>query len=114
MALLDNGCQVNTVTPEFVEAHTLHKGPMSDLVKGRVSMVGLDGMLSHPLGYIIIRDQIDGVGGYNEDQTALVIPDLPKFTSRVPATLGTPMIGRVINAMKESKPNSLVTPWVNA
>ena len=50
MALLDNGCLVNAVTPEFVEAHTLKIGLMSDLVKGRVSMVSLGGMHTCPLG----------------------------------------------------------------
>ena len=62
MALLDNGCQVNTVTPEFTEAHTLDVGLMSDLVKGRMSMVGLGGTHTHHLVYIIIRIQVDGVG----------------------------------------------------
>ena len=106
MVLLDNGCQVNTVSPEFVEAHTLKVGLMSDLVKGR--------MCTHPLDYVIIGVQVDGVGGYKKDQITLVIPDLSKFTSRVPVTLGTLTIRRVINVIKESELNVLATPWVNA
>ena len=32
MALLDNGAQINTITPNFVESHSLEVGPLSDLV----------------------------------------------------------------------------------
>ena len=32
MALLDNGVQINTITPHFVEEHSLNVGPLSDLV----------------------------------------------------------------------------------
>ena len=34
MALLDNGAQINTITPNFVEIHSLEVGPLSDLVGG--------------------------------------------------------------------------------
>ena len=64
-----------------VKHHSLDVGPMSNLVKGRINMVGLGRMHTHPLCYIIIRVQVDGVEGYNEHQIALVIPNLYKFTS---------------------------------
>ena len=32
MALLDNGMQRDTITPNFVESHSLEVGPLSDLV----------------------------------------------------------------------------------
>ena len=32
MALLDNGVQINTITPSFVKNHSLEVGPISDLV----------------------------------------------------------------------------------
>ena len=114
MMLLDNGCQVNTVTPEFVEADTLSVGLVSNLVKGKMSMVGLGRICTHPLSYIIIRVQVGGVGGYKEDQIALVILDVSKFASRVPVNLGTLTIRMVINVIKESDLDALVTPWVNA
>ena len=53
-----------------------------------------------PLGYIIIQAQVDRVQGYDEDQIALVIPDLSNFTARIPVILGTPTISWVINMMK--------------
>ena len=114
MALLVNGCQVKTVTPEFLEAQSLDVRPMSNLLKGGMSMVGLGGMCTHPFGYIIIRVQVDGVDDYDEDQIALVIPDLSELTSRVPVILGTLKVRRVINVIKESDLNVLATPWVNS
>ena len=44
MVLIDNGCQVNTVSPKLVEVHCLEAGLTSDLVTGKVCMVGLGGM----------------------------------------------------------------------
>ena len=32
MALLDNGAQINTITPSFIEEDSLNVGPLSDLV----------------------------------------------------------------------------------
>ena len=114
MTLLDNGCQVNNVTPEFVEAHTLKAELMSNQVKGRMCMVGLAGTHTPPFGYVIISIQVDGVEGCDEDKTTLIILDSSKFASGVPVTLGTLMIRRVINVIKESKLDVLATPWVNA
>ena len=42
---------------------------------------------------MVIRVQVDGVQGYDEDQIALVIPDFSNFATRVPIILGTPTIG---------------------
>ena len=83
---------VNAVTPEFVEAHSLDIGLLSNLVNGTVSMNGFDGPFSQSLGYIIIRVQVEGVKSYYEDQMAFVIPDPTKLGSQVPVILGTPTI----------------------
>ena len=34
MALLNNGVQINMITPSFVEEHSLKLGPLTDLVGG--------------------------------------------------------------------------------
>ena len=60
------------------------------------------------MGYIIIRAQIEGVRGYNEDQVALVIPDSTNFGFQVPVTLVTPTINQIINVIKESKIDELL------
>ena len=71
-------------------------------------------MLTQPLGYVIAWVQVDRVQGYDEDQIALVIPDLLNFVVRVPVILGTPKISCIVNIMKEREIDALATLWVNA
>ena len=103
MALLDNGAQINTIMPSFVEECSLNVGPLSDLVGRQVTCVGLGNVLTQPLGYVIIQVQVDRVQGYDEDQIALVIPDLSNSVVQVHVILGTPMICHVINIIKERR-----------
>ena len=80
MALLDNGVQVNTITPRYVKESSLSPvGLITDLMGAKVACVGLGNAYTRPLGYVIIRVQVDGVQGYDEDQIALIIPDLSNF-----------------------------------
>ena len=66
------------------------------------------------MGYIIIQVQVDRVQGCNEDQIALVIPDLSNFVAWIPVILGTTTISHIINVMKEKEIDALTMPWVNA
>ena len=93
VALLDNGVQVNTITPRYVKEHSLPVGPITDLMGSKVTCIGLGNAYTRPLGYMIIQVQVDGVWGYDEDQIALIIPDHSNFAMRVPIILGTPTIG---------------------
>ena len=93
LALLDNGAQVNTITPRYVNEHSLQVGPITDLMHSKVTCMGLGNDYTRPLGYVVIWVQVDGVWGYDEDQIALVIPDFSNFATRVPVILGTPTIG---------------------
>ena len=94
MALLDNGAQVNTIMPRYVNEQSLQVGPITDLMGSKVTCVGLGNAYTQLLGYVVIWVQVDGVWGYDEDQIALVIPDFSNFATRVPIILGTPTIGR--------------------
>ena len=114
MALLDNGAQVNTITPKYVEEHSLPVGLITDLMGSKVACAGLGNAYTRPLGYVIIWVQVDGVQGYNKDQIALIIPDFSNFAMRVPVILGTPTIGQVVNVMKEAEMDALAMPWANA
>ena len=114
MALLDNGTQINTIMPSSVESCSFEVGPLSDLVGECVTCVGLGNALTWPMGYVIIWVQVDGVQGYDEDQIAMVIPDLSNFVARVPIILGTPTISHIVNMIKEKDIDALVMPWVNA
>ena len=46
MALLNNGMQINTITPSFVEGHSLNVGPLTDLAGRQVTCVGLGNALT--------------------------------------------------------------------
>ena len=114
MALLDNGAQVNTIMPKYVSNHSLQVGPITDLMGSKVTCMGLGNAYMRPLGYVVIWVQVDGVQGYDEDQIALVIPDLSNFAAQIPVILGTPTISQVVNVMKEAEMDALAMPWVNA
>ena len=89
MALLDNGAQINTIMPKYVIDHSLQVGPITDLIGANVTCVGLGNASTRSLGYVIIWVQVGGVQGYDEDQIALVILDLPNFVAWIPVILGT-------------------------
>ena len=65
----------------------------------------------HPFGFMIMRLQVKEVAGYDEDVVFLVIPNQSTFSSQVPLVLGTCTLGRIINIIKESELDQLVTPW---
>ena len=50
------------------------------------------GRKAHPLGYVVIHVQVEGVPEYDEDQVTLVIDDNTTFSWQVPIILGTPTI----------------------
>ena len=93
MALLDNGAQVNTITPRYVQEHSILVGPITDLMASKVTCMGLGNANARLLGYVVIQAEVDGVQGNDEDQIALIIPDFSHFANRVPVILGTPTIG---------------------
>ena len=114
MALLDNGMQINTITPSYTKSCWLEIRLITNLISERVACVGLGNAYTQPLDYVIVKVQVDGVQGYNEDQIALVIPDLSNFTKRIPIILRTPTISCVVNVMKEREIDALAMPWGNA
>ena len=65
-ALLESGSTINVVTPELIGVHSLDVGPLSDLGNSTLGINGFGGVFSCPLGYIIIKDQVEGVQGYDE------------------------------------------------
>ena len=92
--LIDNGAQVNLVTPEFVKNRGLEVGLIQDLNDHNryILLSRLGGRITEPLGYVILRVQIPYVPSYDEDQVALVVAENSKFLKRCQVILGTPMI----------------------
>ena len=114
MAFLDNGVQINTIMPSYKKSHSLEKGLITDLISKRVTCIVLGNAYTQPLGYVIVKVQVDGVQGYNEEQIVLVVPGLLNFVKKMLIILRTPTISHVVNVMKEREIDALVMPWVNA
>ena len=82
-------------------------GLITDLLGAKVTCIGLGNAYTRLLGYIVIQVQVDGVQGYDEDQMALVIPDVSNFAAKVPVILGIPTISCIVNVMKEKEIDAL-------
>ena len=81
-------------------------GSLSDLSDGTPGINGFRRVYTQPLGYVI-RVQVEGVRGYDEDHVALVQPDSTTFGTQILVILGTPIINRIINVIKEHEIDEL-------
>ena len=97
-ALIDNGAQVNTVTPSFVKRCGLVVGSINDLNKhwGQIPVSCSGGYYTEPIGYVLIQVQFPRIPSYDENQVALVIRDGSEFSRRVLVIIGTPTIDWVV------------------
>ena len=111
LVLLDMGTNINMITPECIAALGLQVGPLTDLCEGDITMDQPFNYEGWPIGYVIMRVQIDGISGYDEDQVALVAQSSTEFTHNVPIILGTSTTDWAIAALKESEIDELATPW---
>ena len=113
-ALADSGSQVNTVMPGYVCQHKFPVLPLEDLVDHPLNLVGLGGMRTQPLGFVILQVKVTEITGYDEDVVFLVVPDEYEFSRCVPILIGTCMLKRIVNVIKESELDRLSTLWVMA
>ena len=107
---------MNLVTPEFVRDRDLDVGSIQDLNKhnGRIPLSRLGGRVMEPLGYVMLRVQIPYIPSYDEDQLVLVVSEDSNFLRKSQVVLGTPMINRAIQAMKESEMENAPEAWQSA
>ena len=110
-ALADSGSQVNTVKPSYVCQHEFPVLPLGDLMNYPLNLVGLGGMRTRPLGFVILQVQVSEIAGYDEDAVFLVVPDESEFSRHVPLVIGMCMLGRIVNVIKESELDQLSTSW---
>ena len=114
--LLDNGAQLNFVTPAFAQERGLAVHPMSRLSKETGQAIppiqGIGGVMVEPAGFVIINVRVPCVRGYNEDQIAIVLDD--PGMGRCPVILGTPTLYRVMEVIKESEISQLAVPWATS
>ena len=92
--LLDNGSQLNFITPAYAK----HRGMdvmsldvLAQEIGGELPpILGIGGIMVKPDGFVIMNVKVPGVTGYNEDQIAIIMED-PGMTD-CPVILGTPTI----------------------
>ena len=63
--MADSGSQVNTVMPSYVCQHEFPMLLLHDLVDHPLNLVGLGGMRTHPLGFVILQVQVREIAGYD-------------------------------------------------
>ena len=111
--LLDNGAQLNFMTPTYVLKRGLNMMSLDHLtqeVGGTLPPIqGIGGIMVEPTGFVIVNVQVPCVKGYNEDQIAIVLDD-PSM-KECPVILGTPTLYRVMQVIKQSEISKLAIPW---
>ena len=111
--LLDNGTQLNFMTPGYavkrgLQIFTLER--LAQEIGGELPPIySIGGIKVKPLGFVIMNVRIPCIQGYNEDQIAIVLDD-PSM-KECPVILGTPTLYRAIQVIKESEINQLAIPW---
>ena len=114
--LLDNGAQLNFVTPDYAARREMYIGTL-DVLAERSGMVippimGIGGIIVEPTGFVVMNVQVPCVKGYNEEQIAIVLND--PGMKNCPVILGTPTLYRVMEVIKESEISKLAIPWATS
>ena len=114
--LLDNGSQLNFMTPACAIKHGFNIMSLEHLAEeagGALPLINcLGGGFVKPKGFIIVNVQVPCVKGYNEKQIVIVM-DNPNM-KECPIHLGTATIYRVMPFIKESKISKLAIPWATS
>ena len=114
--LLDNGAQLNFITPAYAIERGMDIMSLDRLAQeigGQLPFIkGMGGSRVEPIGFILMNVKVPCVWGYDEDQVALVMDD-PEM-SECPVILGTPTLYRVMEVIKESEISKLAAPWASS
>ena len=114
--LLDNGSQLNFVTPTYARERGMDILSLDTLTReigGQLPPIAvMGGGMIKPEGFVIMNVRVPCVKGYNEDQIAIVLED-PEMKD-CPVVLGTPTLFRVMEVIKESEISELAMPWANS
>ena len=68
---------MNTVMPAYVQVHNLDMGLITELqsVTRGIPIHGVGGACTGPMGYVVMKVQIEGIPSNGEDQVFLVVDD---------------------------------------
>ena len=114
--LLDNGSQLNFVTPTYAHERgmdILSLDTLAQEIGGQLPPIAvMGGGMIKKEGFVIMNVRVPCVRRYNEDQIAIVLED-PEMKD-CPVVLGTPTLFRVMEVIKESEISELTVPWANS
>ena len=113
--LLDNGSQLNFVTPAYAckwGMDIMSLDTLAQEVGGKIPpILGIGSIMVDPEGFIMMNVKIPCVKGYNKDQIAIVMDD--PGMKNCPVILGMPTIFQVMEVIKESEISKLAIPWAS-
>ena len=113
--LLDNGSQLNFITPAYARKWGMDIMSLDSLAQevGKLPpILGIGGIMVDPEGFVMMNVKVPCVQGYNEDRIAIVMDDPGMKDCLV--ILGTPTIFRVMEVIKESEISKLAVPWASS
>ena len=114
--LLDNGAQLNFITPTYAQEQGMDILSLDYLAKevgGAIPHISSIGGISvEPVGFVMMNVKVPGIAGYDEDQIAIVM-DNPGMTEWL-VILGTPTIYCVMEVIKESEISELTVAWASS
>ena len=114
--LLDNGSQLNFVTPAYVRKWGMDIMSLDSLTQeagGKIPPIqGIGSIMGDPEGFVMMNVKIPCVKGYNKDQIAIIMDDPGMKDCLV--ILGMPTIFRVMEVIKESEISKLAIPWASS
>ena len=114
--LLDNGSQLNFITPAYAHKRGMDIMSLDSLaqeVGGKIPpILGIGSIVVDPEGFVMMNVKVPCVKGYNEDQIAIVMDETGMKDCLV--ILGTPTIFQVMEVIKESEISKLAIPWASS
>ena len=113
--LLDNGVQLNFITPAYAQERgmdIMSLDYLAEEIGGAIPLIrGLGGISVEFVGFVMMNVKVPGVEGYDEDQITIMMDD-PGMTEWL-VILGTPTLYWVMEVIKESEISKLAVPWAS-
>ena len=114
--LLDNGAQLNFITPTYAQEwgmDIMSLDYLSQEIGGSIPLIrGLGGISVEPIGLVMMNFKVPCVQEYDKDQIAIVMDD-PGMMDW-PVILGTLTLYHVMGVIKESEISKLAKPWASS
>ena len=77
--LLDNGAQLNFITPAYAQERgmdIMSLDYLAEEIGGAILLIsGLGGISVEPVGFVMMNVKVPGVAGYDKDKIAIVMDD---------------------------------------